>query len=92
MDQWYSYLQHDEFVIYTYQRSLTHLSEQRLNAPWQRKVFTKILSLHYKILYKKGVENGVADALSRRPHDNFSLDAISCSSPQWLSEVVAGFQ
>ncbi|KAL5657525.1 hypothetical protein ACJX0J_030688 [Zea mays] len=38
------------------------------------------------ILYKKGVENGAVDALSRRPHDNFSLYVISCSSPEWLSE------
>lgn len=27
MDQWRTYLQHDEFIIYTDQQSLSHLSE-----------------------------------------------------------------
>jgi hypothetical protein len=27
VDQWRPYLQHDEFIIYTDQRSLSHLSE-----------------------------------------------------------------
>ena len=68
MEQWRSYLQHAEFTIFTDQRSLIHLSDQRLNTPWQQRVFTKLLGLQYKIVYKQGSENCVADALSRRPH------------------------
>ena len=30
VDQWRSYLQHDEFVIFTDQRSLMHITDQRL--------------------------------------------------------------
>jgi hypothetical protein len=45
VDQWRTYLQHDEFIIYTDQRSLSHLSKQKLNTPWQQKVFTKLLGL-----------------------------------------------
>jgi hypothetical protein len=57
------------------------LTEQKLNTPWQQKVFTKLLGLQYKILYKKGIENGAADALSRRPHEYSELYHISSSSP-----------
>ena len=68
VEQWRSFLQHAEFTIYTDQRSLTHLSDQRLNTPWQQRVFTKLLGLQYKIVYKRGSDNRAADALSRRPH------------------------
>jgi hypothetical protein len=91
VDQWHTYLQHDEFIIYTDQRSLSHLSEQKLNTPWQQKVFTKLLGLQYKIMYKKGIENGVVDALSCRPHPDATVYSMSCSSPQWLSEVILGY-
>jgi hypothetical protein len=63
VDQWRSYLQHAEFIIYTDHNSLSHLSEQKLHTPWEQKVFTRLLGLQYKILYKKRLENGAADAL-----------------------------
>jgi hypothetical protein len=50
-------------------------------------VFTKLLGLQYKILYKKGVENHVADALSRRDHSSAQLCILSTASPQWLLTV-----
>lgn len=92
VDQWRSYLQHAEFVIYTDHRSLSHLNEQRLHTQWQQKVFTKLLGLHYRIVYKKGVDNSAADALSRRPHEDGECVAISVSTPTWLQEVIAGYQ
>jgi len=67
VEQWRPYLQHAEFTIFTDQRSLTHLTDQRLNTPWQQRVFTKLLGLQYKLVYKQGSDNRVADALSRRP-------------------------
>jgi hypothetical protein len=81
-------LQTGEFTIFTDQKSLIHLNEQRLHTPWQQKVFTKLLGLHYKVIYKPGAENRVADALFRRtsPHQ---LPAISGAVPQWLDSVVA---
>jgi hypothetical protein len=50
-----SYLQYNEFIIYTDQRSLTQLNEQHLHTQRQQKVFTKLLGLQYKIITKKGV-------------------------------------
>jgi hypothetical protein len=67
VEQCRPYLQLGEFHIYTDQKSLSYLSEQRLHTTWQQKVFTKLLGLNYRIIYKKGVDNGAADALSRKP-------------------------
>lgn len=44
IEQWRSYLLHAEFIIFTDQKSLIHLNEQRLNTPWQQKVFGYICS------------------------------------------------
>lgn len=88
IEQWRSYLQLGEFIIFTDQRSLVHLSDQRLNTTWQQKVFTKLLGLQYRIVYKPGTENRVADALSRRGSQH-ELLAISVPVPLWLDEIKA---
>jgi hypothetical protein len=67
VDQWRSYLQLGKFLIVTDQQSLVHLSNQRLHTFWQQKVFSKLIDLHYRIVYRKGTYNKVADALSRHP-------------------------
>lgn len=92
IQQWRPYLQHGEFTIFTDQKSLCQLTEQRLHTHWQQKVFTKLLGLHYKIVYKKGIENRVADALSRKPPHDSQCAAISAVSPKWILEVVEGYQ
>ena len=61
VDHWRSYLQLGEFLIFTGRKSLTHLNEQRLNTAWQQKVFTRLLGLQYRIVYKPGADNRVAD-------------------------------
>ena len=45
VQQWRSYLQFQEFIILTNQRSLTQLSDQRLHTHWQQRVFTKLVGL-----------------------------------------------
>jgi hypothetical protein len=70
------------------------LNEQRLHANWQQKVFTKLLGLNYKIIYKKGADNKVVDALSRSPSvdsDKAVCMAISSPRPKWLNEIVDGY-
>lgn len=93
VDQWRSYLQFGEFIIRTDQRSLVHLRDQRLATPWQQKAMTKLLGLQYKFLYKKGLENKAADALSRYPHPHpMQLCAITTAVPLWLEEVQQGYK
>jgi hypothetical protein len=87
VDQWRAYLQLTEFVIFTDQKSLIHLSDQRLHTHWQQKVFTKLLGLQYKILYKKGTDNRVVDALSRHPDPPEQLMALFAVQPVWLDRV-----
>lgn len=45
VEQWRPYLLHAEFVIFTDQKSLVHLNDQRLHTHWQQRVFTKLLGL-----------------------------------------------
>jgi hypothetical protein len=51
-----------------------------------------MLGLTYKIVYKKGVENRVADALSRHIHSGTEeLLAVSQCKPVWLETVAHGY-
>ena len=45
---------------------------------------TKLMGYQYKIMYKKGATNRVADALSRAHHAEHTLSAIFVAQPQWL--------
>jgi hypothetical protein len=90
LDKWKTYLQHRQFTIHTDQRSLIHLGEHKFNTPMQQKAFFKLLGFQYRILYKKGVTNKAANALSRRPHDT-RVCAISAIQPKWLDTVVEGY-
>jgi hypothetical protein len=92
VEQWKSYLRYSEFHIYTDQRSLVHLNKQRLNTIWQQEVFTKLLGLNYRIIYKKGVENAAADAMSRRPAPLGTCLVLSSCQPLWLDQLVSSYQ
>jgi hypothetical protein len=76
-----SYLQQGEFIIHIDHKILSQLNEQRLHSMWQHKVFTKLLGLQYKVVYKKGTENRVVDALSRRTHDPTQFHMVSAITP-----------
>lgn len=92
VEHWRPYLQHSEFIIRTDQKSLVHLEEQRLNTPWQKKAFSKLLGLRYQIMYQQGRANAVADALSRKSHDQIlAIMAVTSCQPAWLEEVLLGY-
>lgn len=91
VQQWRSYLQLGEFVIRTDHKSLVHLTDQRLHTDWQQKVLTKMMGLQFRVVYKKGILNGAADALSRRPHVDSELYNVSQVQPVWLDQVVASY-
>ena len=88
--KWKSYLQHQQFTIATDHKSLIHLGEQKLQEGMQHKAFLKLLGLQYKILYKKGLENKAADALSWQAEPS-TVVAIFTSTPKWLEIIVEGY-
>ena len=46
-----------------------------------------MLGYDYKIIYKKGHDNVVADALSRQFEEESTLLAISLPIPEWIEEA-----
>ncbi|GJR01060.1 putative mitochondrial protein [Tanacetum coccineum] len=65
LDKWKGYLLDRHFKIKTDHFSLKYLLNEKLTTPFQFKWLPKLLGYDYEIVYKKGSENVVADALSR---------------------------
>jgi len=85
--KWRPYLIGQRFTIRTDQRSLPYFMEQRVHTPAQQRWVTKLLGYDYELVYKKGIENRAADALSRQPDTSelasFSAPAFPISSDMW---------
>ena len=64
--KWRPYLLGRPFIVRTDHQSLKFLLEQRIAAPAQQKWLAKLLGYAFVVKYKKGVQNRVVDALSRR--------------------------
>ncbi|KAJ4821432.1 polyprotein [Rhynchospora pubera] len=95
INKWRHYLVGGLFIIRTDQISLKYLLEQRIHTTMQYKGLCKLLGLDYKIEYKKGIENVVADALSRRSHDetlNKELMMVSELIPAWVEELQQSYE
>ncbi|CAL1394368.1 unnamed protein product [Linum trigynum] len=65
VQQWRPYLLGQKFHIYTDQRSLKYLLDQRVATPDQHKWVSKLLGFDYELHYRTGASNRAADALSR---------------------------
>jgi hypothetical protein len=83
----YPYLLGQRFQIKTDHQSLKYFLEQRISSPEQQKWVTKIFGYDYEIIYKKGKENVVADALYQKYEDEGSLFSLSFIVPDWLQVV-----
>jgi len=75
------------FQIKTNHQSLKYFLEQQISSPAQQKWVTKIFGYDYEIIYKKGKENVVVDALSRKYEEDGSLFSLSFIVPYWLQVV-----
>ncbi|KAJ4807007.1 polyprotein [Rhynchospora pubera] len=94
--KWRHYLLGSKFIIKTDQISLKHLLEQRLHNSMQHKGLSKLLGLDYVIEYKRGCDNKVADALSRRLNDCAptvsETMAVSELVPVWVTEIKQSYE
>ena len=50
-----------------------------------------MMGLQFRVIYKKGINNGAADALSRKPVDSSQLFAMTTVKPVWLEAVEASY-
>jgi hypothetical protein len=91
VDKWRPYLQRAPFIIRTDHQSLTFLGEQQLHSELQKKAMAKMMGLQFQIVYKKGVENAVADALSRVSY-LMTLSQVSEVQPIWVQEVLNSYE
>ena len=88
LKKWRPYLMGRHFKVKTDHDSLKYFLEQRLSSEEQQKWVTKMLGYDFEIIYKKGKQNVVADALSRKDEDVESLlYAISILQPEWVTEA-----
>ncbi|KAJ9548687.1 hypothetical protein OSB04_021230, partial [Centaurea solstitialis] len=65
IQHWRPYLLGRDFIVFSDQKSLRHLLEQRITTTDQQNWIAKLLGYQFSICYKPGKENGAADALSR---------------------------
>jgi hypothetical protein len=87
VDLWHPYLLGQRFQIKTDHQSLKYFLEQCISSPEQQKWVTKLFGYDYEIIYKKGKNNVVADALSQKYEDQGSLFSLSFIVPDWLQVV-----
>jgi hypothetical protein len=94
LKKWRHYLLGNKLIIRTDQKSLKYLTSQRLLEGVQHKLMLKLLEYDYSIEYKKGSENSVADALSRKVEHWQPLEctAITMAIPKWMEEVISSYE
>lgn len=94
VDKWRHYLHLHHFIITTGHFSLKFLQEQKTTTSLPHKGLTKLMGLSYGIQYRKGVENLVADALSRK-HEQATINnqsqylMLTQLQSKWLEEVLS---
>jgi hypothetical protein len=91
--KWRPYLLGKSFLVRTDQQSLKFLLEQKVGTPFQQRWLTKLLGYDFVVEYKKGADNKVADALSRRDATatEFSLSILSIPVLSWIDDLKAQY-
>lgn len=88
IQKWRPYLLGKQFMVRTDHQSLKHLWSQKIVTTAQQKWLYKFMGYDFKVEYKKGKENVVADALSRsHEQPQGVVFAISQLLPRWLEVI-----
>jgi hypothetical protein len=92
VQKWRPYLLGQSFKVKTNQQVLKFLLEQKMGTTSQQKWISKLLGYDFVIEYKKGKENRVVDALSKRFEETskegeLSISLISFPTPSWVVEL-----
>jgi len=82
VQHWRPYLLGRSFKVYSDQRSLGYLLQQRITTAEQQHWIAKLLGYQFEVVYKPGPDNKVVDALSRVFEDGELRNIISF--PIWL--------
>jgi len=88
--KWRPYLLGNPFTIKTNHQSFKFMLEQKIGTPMQQRWVSKLLGYDFLVEYKKGQDNKVADALSRRFEEDepvVQLSVISYPTLEWLKEL-----
>jgi hypothetical protein len=81
IDLWHPYLLGKHFQIKKDHQSLKYFLEQHISSPKQQKWVTKLFGYDYEIIYKKGKDNVLVDAVSRKYEEEGSLFSLSFIVP-----------
>lgn len=99
LNKWWPYLMGRHFKVKTNQDSLKYFLEQRLSSKEKQKWITKMLGYDFEMIYKKGKQNVVDDALSRKDEDVeallytiliLQLEWITKERDEWRNEGKCG--
>jgi transposase InsO family protein len=85
LEKFRTYIWGSHFTLYTDHQALVYLFSQKSMSPMMAGWIDKILDYNFEIVYRKGIENVVPDALSRIPECNESpsdLTVCALSVPQ----------
>lgn len=82
VQHWRPYLLGRQFVVYSDQKSLRHLLQQRITSTDQQSWIAKLLGYHFEVIYKPGPENKAVDSLSIM-YEEIELQRM-ISSPVWV--------
>ncbi|XP_035546666.1 uncharacterized protein LOC118348677 [Juglans regia] len=86
------YLWGQPFIIKTDQQALKFLLKQRVGTETQQKWIKKLMGYNFFIEYKKGKENVVTDALSRKEEGIGLCAQISFPTADWVGELRQSYQ
>eukprot|EP01018_Ginkgo_biloba_P010330 Gb_18703 [translate_table: standard] len=87
LQKWRQYLLGSKFEVKTDHSSLKHLLHQETPTDEQGKWVDKIQAFNFNITYKRGKDNIVADALSRKYEDE--VNAMVVVEPKWVQDLEA---